>query len=261
VRISYVLRQIDGFFALRVIAGEDETSCRIERYMILRNFSGEDFKSLSVVTPVINIKPRPVRNGETIRSLAGVDDMVKIEKIWRYDSRKKHLQDTAGKQDGAIPVYYRIANTAAGGLGESPIPGGKVRVFHRNEKGRTLLLGEDKIETVRPGNTQDIYIGESRDISVITNVMKEERINVRRNKKNRVILYDTEETVRFAVENFKDSAARLNLLYHIQGQWQLSDSPLPWRRKSAHIAELDLRLEPKSRKELMLEYRRCNIGP
>ncbi len=260
-RISYVLKQIDGLFAHRLLSAEDEATCTLEQYVILRNFSGEDFQNLSVITPSGTIKSRPVRHGETIRTLVGTTDQVTIEKIWRYDSREKPTVKMPGKSEKSMPVYYRIANTRAGGLGERPIPAGKVRIFHRNEAGKPLLLGEDEIETTHPGKQRDLYIGKSRDITVETNVMKENRVNVHRNENNRVVLYDTEEEIRFVVENFKDSTATVNLLYNIPGEWQLIDSSIPWNRSGAHLAELEIRLEPGNIKEFTLEYHRRNIRP
>jgi len=260
-RIIYGLMQIDGLFALRLVSAEDEASCMLEQYVIVRNFSGEDFENLTVITPSGKTKGRPVRHGETIRTLVSSKDAVKIEKIWRYDSRKKpgvYVSDKSGK---SMPVYYRIENTGSGGLGEGVIPGGKVRIFHRNEAGRTLLLGEDAIETIHPGKHRDLYIGKSRDITVDATVMKEKQLNVRRNEDNRIVLYDTDEEIRFVVENFKDSPATVNLLYAIPGEWQLTESAIPWTRSEAHLAELKIQLDPRTKKEFPLKYHRRNVRP
>lgn len=258
-RISYVLFRIDGLFPMRIVADEDETSCRFERHLVLRNFSGEDFEDISVITPGGTVRNRQVRDGETLRTLLTADDGIRIEKIWRYDSRGT-LQRSR-PVDAGIPVYYRITNSAEAGLGRAPIPGGKVRVFHRDGTGETLLLGEDRIETIHPGARRDVYLGESREISVQATVMKEEPVNVRRNRDHRIVLYDTDETVRFVIENFKGAPLILNLTHHIPGQWEMAESSLPWKRTGAHMVEVDVHLEPRSVKELALHYNRRNVRP
>jgi hypothetical protein len=260
-QISYGLMQIDGRFALQLLSTEDEKTCTLDQYVIVRNFSGEDFEHLSVITPSGTTKGRQVRHGETIRTLISSKDAVKIQKIWRYDSREKSRVNPPEKSGESIPVYYRIANTREDGLGERPIPGGKVRIFHRSQGGKTLLLGEDETHTIHPGKHRDLYIGKSRDITVVTNMMKERQVNVRRNQDNRIVLFDTEEEIRFVVENFKESPATVDLLYHIPGEWQLIDSSIPWTRSEAHLAEMQIRLEPRSKKEFALEYHRRNIRP
>jgi hypothetical protein len=260
-RIRYGLMRIDGLFALRLESAEDEASCTLEQYVIVRNFSGEDFENLSVMTPSGATTGRPVRHGETIRTLVSSKDAVKIQKIWRYDSREETSRDVSGKPGASIPVYYRLENTKAGGLGERPVPGGKVRIFHRNEAGKTVFLGDDKLEPIHPGKHRDLYIGKSRDVTVNTNVMTEKHVNVRRNKNNRIVLYDTEEEIQFVVENFKDSAATVNLVYFIPGEWAFVNASIPWSRSEAHLAELNIHLEPGNKKEFVLKYHRRNVRP
>ncbi len=256
-RINYVMLQIDGLFPLRLIADESESSCTLEQYVVLRNFSGEDFGSISVITPGGTVRSPQIRHGETLRIPLSTKDNVDIEKIWRYDS---HAAGGINRGIGeGIPIFYRISNSDEAGLGEAPIPGGKVRVFHRDGTGGELFLGENEMEPVPIGGSAELFLGESRDISVRTAVMEQTPVNIRRNVENRIVLYDLDETVRFRVENFKDTPVTLNLRRHIPGEWDMAASSMPYTRSGAHMVEFNIRLGPGSPEELTLQYTRRNL--
>jgi len=260
-RVSYVLFRMDGLFTLRLTSDRDETSARLERRLVLRNFSGEDFENLSVSAGAASVAERPVRHGETVRTLLFTDDGVRIRKIWRYDTGKVRPRPHPETPEAGIPVYYRVTNTAEGGLGKGPVQGGKVRIYHRDGTGKTSLLGEDRMETIYPGRHGEILVGESREISVTAAVMKRETVNEKRNRDNRVVLHDTDEVLRFVIENFKDSPAALQIVHRIPGEWRISGASTPYTKKDAHTVEFDLMLEPGGVKELTLEYRRLNVRP
>ena len=62
----------------------------------------------------------------------------------------------------------------------------------------------------------------------------DKRINVRRNKKNQVVLYDTDEVIRVSVENLKQQPATLILLQHIPGQWDMAECNMKYTKKDAY---------------------------
>jgi hypothetical protein len=49
VRISYLLRNIDRLVAYKAIADKEETKLDLKSYLVLRNFSGEDFDKARVL--------------------------------------------------------------------------------------------------------------------------------------------------------------------------------------------------------------------
>ncbi len=256
-RINYVMHQIDGLFPIRLIADESESSCTLEQYVVLRNFSGEDFGAVSVITPGGTVRSPQTRHGETLRIPLSLKDNVGIEKIWRYDS---HAAGGINRGIGeGIRIYYRISNSDEAGLGEAPIPGGKVRIFHRDGKGGELFLGEDGMESLPIGGSAELFLGESRDISVRTAVMEQTPVNIRRNVENRIVLYDLDEIVRFRVENFKDTPVTLNLRRHIPGEWDMTASSTPSTRSGAHMVEFNIQLGPESLEELTFQYTRRNL--
>ena len=109
------------------------------------------------------------------------------------------------------------------------------------------------------GEEMSVYIGDSRDIVVTQRKMRDKRINVRRNKKNRIILYDTDEVIKATIENFKDKTAILVMKEHIPGQWDMETCNIKYKRLDAYTLEFQIELPARNKKELMMHYHRRNV--
>jgi hypothetical protein len=109
------------------------------------------------------------------------------------------------------------------------------------------------------GEEMEIYIGESRDIVVTQHKMIDKRINIRRNKKNQVVLYDTDELIKATIENFKDKRAMLTMIQHIPGQWDMEECGMDYKRTDAYTLEFEIELPARSKKELNMHYHRRNV--
>ena len=105
----------------------------------------------------------------------------------------------------------------------------------------------------------EIYIGDSRDIVVTQRKIRDKSINVRRNKKNRIVLHDTDEVIKATIENFKDKTAMLTMIQHIPGQWDMSECTMEYRRKDAATLEFEITLPAHGKKELVMHYHRRNV--
>jgi hypothetical protein len=184
---------------------------------------------------------------------------VPIEKRWTFDAAKQPWDPEKVDTNVGIPVSYRIKNVAESALGGSALSGGKVRVFQKDGHMSTIFLGEDTTGMVPVGEEMDIYIGDSRDLVVTQRKMRDQRINVRRDKKNRVVLYDTDEVIEATMENFKDKPAMLTMIQRISGQWDMEQCNMPYRRKDAFRLEFEIALPARGKKELMMHYHRRNV--
>ena len=136
-----------------------------------------------------------------------------------------------------------------------------MRVFQEDGYGSTIFLGEDATTVVPVGEKMEVYIGDSRDIVVTQRKMRDERINVRRNKKNRIVLYDTDEVIKATIENFKDKPAMLTMIQHIPGQWDMEQCTLKYKRKDAYTLEFEIALPGHGKTELSMHYHRRNVRP
>jgi len=206
---------------------------------------------------------RPVEqsigHGETKQLLFLHKDSVPMEKRWTFDARKLPWDPEKLETNVGIPVSYRIKNTEKAGLGMFPFSDGKVRVFQLDGHKSTIFLGEDSTKLVPVGEKMEIYIGDSRDIVVTQHKMREEHINIRRNKKNRIVLYDTDELIKATAENFKDKPAMLTMIQHIPGQWDMEECNMEYRLEDAYTLEFELQLPSQSKRELVMHYHRRNV--
>ncbi|NIP26341.1 MAG: hypothetical protein GWN67_15715 [Phycisphaerae bacterium] len=267
VRISYLLRNIDRLITYKAIADKAETEVNLKSYLVLRNFSGEDFDKARVLLDYGEAFEQGIDHEETKRMLFLKAPKVPITKVWTFDAAKLPWDpEKLENKNVGIPVSYRIVNDTKSGLGEFALWGGKARLFQDDGHESTIFLGEDVTGMVPVGEKTELYIGDSRDIVVTQRKMKDERINLQRNNDNRVVLYDTDELITAKIENFKDSQAVLTMIQHIPGQWDMEKCNMKYKRKNAGTLEFEIKLPARTEdgpavKELSMHYHRRNVRP
>jgi len=267
VRISYLLRNIDRLITYKAIADKAETEVNLKSYLVLRNFSGEDFDKARVLLDYGEAFEQGIDHEETKRMLFLKAPKVPITKVWTFDAAKLPWDpEKLENKNVGIPVSYRIVNEAKSGLGEFALWGGKARLFQDDGHESTIFLGEDVTGLVPVGEKTELYIGDSRDIVVTQRKMKDNRINLQRNNNNKVILYDTDEIITAKIENFKDGPAVLTMIQHIPGQWDMEKCNMKYKRKDASTLEFEIKLPARTEegpavKQLEMHYHRRNVRP
>jgi hypothetical protein len=267
VRISYLLSNIDRLITYKAVADKPETYVDLKSYLVLRNFSGEDFDKARVLLDYGEAFEQGIDHEETKRMLFLKAPKVPITKVWTFDAAKLPWDpEKLENKNVGIPVSYRIVNEAKSGLGGFALWGGKARLFQDDGHESTIFLGEDVTGLVPVGEKTELYIGDSRDIVVTQRKMKDERINLQRNNDNRVVLYDTDEIITAKIENFKDGLAELTMIQHIPGQWDMEKCNMEYKRKDAGTLEFEIKLPARTEdgpavKELSMHYHRRNVRP
>jgi len=267
VRISYLLSNIDRLITYKAIADKPETYVDLKSYLVLRNFSGEDFDEARVLLDYGEAFEQGIDHEETKQMLFLKAPKVPITKVWTFDAAKLPWDpEKLENKNVGIPVSYRIVNEAKSGLGKFALWGGKARLFQDDGHESTIFLGEDVTGLVPVGEKTELYIGDSRDIVVTQRKMKDNRINVQKNNDERVILYDTDEVITAKIENFKDSKAVLTMIQHIPGQWDMEKCNMKYKRKNASTLEFEIKLPVRTEdgpavKELSMHYHRRNVRP
>jgi len=267
VRISYLLRNIDRLITYKAIADKAETQVGLRSYLVLRNFSGEDFEKARVLLDYGEAFEQGIDHEETKRMLFLKAPNVPIRKVWTFDAARLPWDpEQLENQNVGIPVSYRIVNNDASSLGQFALWGGKARIFQDDGHQSTIFLGEDNAPMVPVGEKVELYIGDSRDIVVTQRKMRDTRINLRKNNSNRVVLYDTDEIITAKIENFKDSPATLTMIQHIEGQWDMESCNLTYTKKNASTLEFEIELPARTDEgpavvELNMHYHRRNVRP
>ena len=267
VRISYLLGNIDRLITYKAIADKAETAVNLKSYLVLRNFSGEDFDRARVLLDYGEAFEQGIKNEETKQMLFLKANKVPIRKVWTFDAAKlpwdpKKLEN----RNVGIPVSYEIVNNSKSGLGNFSLWGGKARLFQDDGYESTIFLGEDITGQVPVGEKMELYIGDSRDIVVTQRKMRDKRINLRKNDNRKVILYDTDEIITAKIENFKDSPAVLTMIQHIPGQWEMKKCNMDYVKKDANTLEFEITLPARTEdgpatENLKMHYNRLNVRP
>jgi hypothetical protein len=267
VRISYLLQNIDRLVTYKAIADKEETQLDLKSYLVLRNFSGEDFDTARVLLDYGDSFEQGIAHEETKQMLFMKAPKVPITKIWTWDAAALPWDpEELEHRNIGIPVSYRIVNDRDSGLGEFALQGGKARLFQDDGSESTIFLGEDNTALVPVGQKTELYIGDSRDIVVTQRKMKDDQINLRKNNKGHIVLYDTDERITAKIENFKDKPATLTMIQHIPGQWEMKDCNMDFEKKDAFTLEFEIELPARDDdgpavKELEMRYSRINVRP
>jgi len=268
VRISYLLRNIDRLITYKALADKAETMVDLKSFLVLRNFSGEDFDRARVLLDYGEAFEQGIKHEETKQMLFLKAAKVPIVKIWTFDAAKLPWDpEKLENKNVGIPVSYRIVNDAESRLGKFALWGGKARLFQDDGHGSTIFLGEDVIRRggVPVGEKMELYIGDSRDIVVTQQDMTgAKKIKIKRNKKGDIVLYDTDQIITAKIENFKDSGAVLTMIQHIPGQWDMEECNMNYKRKDASTLEFEITLPARTKdgpavKELKMHYHRRNV--
>ncbi|HNR94867.1 MAG TPA: hypothetical protein PKM67_09525 [Kiritimatiellia bacterium] len=258
-RISYLLNGIDRLITYKAVADKEETQVDLKSHLVLRNFSGEDFTSARVLLNYGEAFEQGIQHEETKQLLFMKQDGIPIEKIWTFDAAKKPWDPEKVSGNVGIPVTYKIKNEKESKLGENSLWDGKVRVYQDDGHEGTIFLGEDNTALVPVGEEMEVYVGDSRDLVITQRKMQEKQINIRRNNSNHIVLYDTDEIITAKIENFKDKPAKLLLIQHIPGQWEMEKCSMEYERKDAGTLEFTVELKPQETRELTMHYHRRNV--
>jgi len=267
VRISYLLYNIDRLVTYKAVADKDESKLDLNSYLILRNFSGEDFDKAKITLDYGDTFEVNTAHEETKQMLLLKAPSVPVTKVWTWDSARLPWDpELVENQNIGIPVSYRIFNNKDSGLGQFAMWGGKTRLFQDDGHESTIFLGEDNATIIPVGQKAELYIGDSRDIVVTQRKMKDAQINVRRNNVGNVVLFDTDELITAKIENFKDKPAVLTMIQHIPGLWEMEECNMEYTRKDGSTLEFEIQLPARDDKgpatrELTMHYHRRNVRP
>ncbi len=260
VRISYLLNKIDRLVTYQAVVRKDESNLDLNSFLVLRNFSGENLPASRFQLDYGETFESAIMTGETKRMPFFTAKELPLKKRFTFDAAQlpwnpKQVNDNVG-----IPVHYELENTTANGLGQHALWNGKARLYGEDGHGSRLFLGEDNAKFTPVGQPLKLTIGDSRDIVVTQRKMSQKRLNERRNaKRNRVILYDLQETMQVEIENFKEQAVFVTLKEPMPKEWEMKKTSHPY--KQAHNQEIlfDIPVPPKDKVVVTYSYYQRNI--
>ena len=205
VRISYLIGRLDKSFAYRAETTRDEKTLTLWQYILLHNAANEEFGTAGMWPGFGERIERPIGVNETRKILTARYTDVPVRKTYTADLAHHGYLEAAKKQL-RIPMHYVLQNDLSHGLGDSPLRFGKARIFQQDGHGGAAFLGEDWAAFTPRDDELKLFLGVSRDIVVKRTIDKREEIRRTGN------LRDYDVVIKYEIENFKDSAADLDIV-------------------------------------------------
>jgi hypothetical protein len=260
IRISYLLSNIDRLVSYEAITNKDETKLDISSYMILRNFSGESLGPAKFQLDYGEGFEKSINDGESKRMLFYQAEKLAISKLFIFDAGKRPWEPDKQQSNVGIPVYYELENNSKNHLGKHALWGGKMRIYQNDGQDGSIFLGEDKPAYTPVNQMMKLYVGDSRDVVVTQRKTHHEKKNIKRNRKNQIIMYDKIETMQITIENFKDKAATINIIEPMSGEWEITRNSHPFTRKHHQQMEFKINLPAKGKETLIYRYIVKNVN-
>lgn len=252
LRISYTLRGLNWTREYTLVANEDETRASLVGMAKIFNQSGEDFTDALIDPGFGEPVERSFMNGESIELpiLSAAD--VRIEKTFVYDPAKYDTDQ--------VVMHYVIRNDAESNLGKEPLPRGAARIFI-NKGGSRTFVGEDWLAYTPVGKQARLYVGAARDITVERTQQMRKQTNIRRDVMDRIVLYDLEEIYQFEVKNHRDKPAKVKIVDHVDGYWEMLEAQIQYKKTDAATIEFVLALQPQQESKFIYHIVRRNLSP
>ncbi|MGH9355796.1 MAG: DUF4139 domain-containing protein, partial [Terriglobia bacterium] len=140
-----------------------------------------------------------------------------------------------------VEVHVQFTNSHADKLGLA-LPAGTVRAYQPDSAGRLQLIGEAVLPDTPSGETVDLNLGSAFDI-----------VEERRQTEYRVLEPNfSESAFEITLRNRQAQAVRVQLSEPFDGDWQITQSNLPYRKISAFAARFTLSVPANSK--VVLKY-------
>ena len=197
---------------------------------------------------------KSINDGESKRMLFYQADKLNINKLFMFDAGKHPWEPNKQQTNVGIPVYYELENNKKNHLGKHALWGGKMRIYQNDNHDGSIFLGEDKASYTPVNQKMKLYVGDSRDVVVTQRKTHTKNKNIKRNRKNQIILHDKIETMQLIIENFKDKEATINIIEPMSGEWEIIKNSHPFIRKHHQQMEFTIKLPAKGKETLTYRY-------
>lgn len=179
-------------------------------------------------------------------------ESIPLQKIYIFDKEK---------WGDKVALLYQFFNGKGSPLNRDFIPSGKVRIYE--EKGGELsFLGEDEIKKTPSNQELRLYVGKVQDIQIKKEMLEFKKINIRRNERGIIQVYDTEEGYEVTLKNLKEKQVKVEVREHIPDSWEmLISQPKEYIKEDAHLIKYEIEVPPKGERKIYYQITRKNLLP
>lgn len=149
---------------------------------------------------------------EALTLAQGARRRLQLRRVDGVPVTRRYVFDAA-RFGGTPGVELEIDNTKAAGLGVELLPAGKVRVLqHLPGEAVPRFVGEDVLPFTPIGEKARFSPGSARELTVERTVLFQGNENERRDRWNKVVVYDQKTRIRYKVNNGTGHATTLKLV-------------------------------------------------
>jgi hypothetical protein len=161
---------------------------------------------------------------------------VRIQNLYRYD------RDRFGD---AVVRFLTFDNKKENHLGESPLPGGEVKVFRSTgQKGELEYIGADITKYIPVDKTADLNLGRTLSVKIKPLVMAYRKDNLAFDKKGNITGFDEVKDYEVRLSNFTQTRATLEYVENFDSpDVSISRISLPDRFKKTDQDSITFTLE------------------
>jgi hypothetical protein len=177
-------------------------------------------------------RPTTLKENQTKQVALLTAARVPVRKDYLLMGQNYYYLGRYGDLGGQLKVgaFIEFDNRAEANLG-MPLPKGVVRVYQRDSGGRAQFVGEDAIEhTPRNGKVR-LKLGDAFDLTARRRQTDFKALGAQGQYRN-----VTESAYQLDLNNAKPEPVTVTVLEPMQGDWEITQSSLPYTRESAGMA-------------------------
>jgi len=255
LRELHLLYMVDGLsftpeytLTLAPAGGEGELNCSLA----VTNNANRGFENVTLLAGGRRFVRQSLDSGETITLQYLHAPKVKVDRTLVVD---------VARFGNAAAVIDSFENTAEAGLGNMPLPGGKIRVFQRRPDAAPIAVGESTIPRVAVGERAEFLIAFEQDITAKRTLTLSRQTNVRKDAGQRVVVFDLEEEVCIDLQSRLADPVDLQVMDHVEGHWDLVSASVPPERIDAATISFPVTVPAKGTVRVRYRVIRRNLAP
>ena len=146
---------------------------------------------------------------------------VDVESLYRHDPQRYNSD--------AVFRFLRFTNDEEHNLGQTPLPGGQVRVFRRQDaEGQLSYVGSDRAEYIPVGQEVELKLGSARKVKVEPKLMNYAKENIIYDNDGKLNGFDEVKEWTITVSNHGQTPATVEVVRHFPSQyWSLENMDNP----------------------------------
>lgn len=148
--------------------------------------------------------------------------------------------------------FLRFHNDKEHNLGETPLPGGQIKVYGRvNENGELRYVGADNTKYIPVDQKVELNLGAADEVEVEPKIMDFRKENLVFDNKGNVNGFDDIKDFQIKVSNYSALPATVEITRHIpSGHWELknTENPGAYEKVDQNTVKYTLTLDPREEK-------------